>query len=68
MSELSADLVQAFFPGIQFKRPVQGYETLMSIDKARHILGYEPQYTWRNVLAENGNLKSEPYLYAMANV
>jgi hypothetical protein len=26
---------------------VSGTETLLSIDKARRVLGYEPQHSWR---------------------
>ncbi|CAM5787100.1 hypothetical protein CPER28S_01952 [Cellulomonas persica] len=30
------------------KRPIEGRETLLSIDKARRLLGYDPQHTWRD--------------------
>lgn len=60
MPDLSQDLVSRFFPNILLKRIPLGYETLMSIDKARQILGYDPQYTWRNVLNTDGTMKALP--------
>ena len=33
---------------VEFRRPVQPHETLLSIEKARRVLGYEPQFGWRN--------------------
>lgn len=69
MNEPSEDLVKRFFPGLPLKKPLKGYETCMSIDKARNILGYIPRYTWRNVLNENGTPKAVPHdLLAMSNV
>ena len=35
------------FPDVPFTRPVEGTETLLSIDKARRMLGYEPAFGWR---------------------
>ncbi|MFZ5988223.1 MAG: NAD-dependent epimerase/dehydratase family protein [Bacillota bacterium] len=69
MPDASEELVRRFFPNVPFKRPVAGHETLMSIDKARKILGYEPQYSWRNVLHPDGKPKAMPQdLFALANV
>jgi nucleoside-diphosphate-sugar epimerase len=47
MSRPNPELVAACFPGVPFKREVGPNETLLSIEKARRILGYEPQYSWR---------------------
>lgn len=44
----SADLVAEYFPKVQLKRPLTGNETLLSIDKARRILKFEPQHSWRS--------------------
>ncbi|QHT57668.1 NAD(P)-dependent oxidoreductase [Cellulomonas sp. H30R-01] len=46
----SADLLAAEFPDVELRRPVEGRETLLSIDKARRLLGYEPTHTWRSRL------------------
>ncbi|MDA9433668.1 NAD-dependent epimerase/dehydratase family protein [Bradyrhizobium sp. CCBAU 51627] len=43
----SAELAQKYFPGVPFKRKISGHETLLSIDKARRVLGYSPKHSWR---------------------
>lgn len=43
----SAELVAEYFPDVPVTRPIEGHETLLSIDKARRLLGYDPQHTWR---------------------
>jgi nucleoside-diphosphate-sugar epimerase len=48
MSRSSAALAAEVFPGVPVTRELAGTETLMSIDKARRVLGYEPQHTWRD--------------------
>ncbi len=60
MPDLSQDLINRFFPNVSLKRPIQGHETLMAIDKARKVLGYEPQYTWRSALNNDGTIKALP--------
>jgi nucleoside-diphosphate-sugar epimerase len=44
----SAELAAEYFPNVQLKRPVSGNETLLSIDKARRLLGYAPAHSWRS--------------------
>ncbi len=48
MSRPSAELAAEVYPDVPIKRDVAGTETLLSIDKARRVLGYEPRYTWRD--------------------
>ncbi len=43
----STELVERFFPGVEY-RPVEGRGTLLSVDKARRMLGYDPQHSWRD--------------------
>ena len=47
MERSNADLVAEVFPGVPLKRPLEPNETLLSIEKARRVLGYEPRYSWR---------------------
>ena len=47
MSRSSADLVAEVFPGVPVTRELGEHETLLSIDKARRVLGYEPEHSWR---------------------
>lgn len=48
MTTPSAELAAAVFPDVPLKRPVRGTDTLLSIDKARRLLGYEPTHSWRD--------------------
>jgi nucleoside-diphosphate-sugar epimerase len=48
MAATNADLLADQFPGLELTRPVTDHETLLSIDKARTMLGYAPQYSWRD--------------------
>ncbi|RZS87512.1 nucleoside-diphosphate-sugar epimerase [Motilibacter rhizosphaerae] len=43
----SAELTAEVFPGVEVRRPLEEFETLLSIDRARAELGYEPQHSWR---------------------
>jgi nucleoside-diphosphate-sugar epimerase len=46
MERPSRELVAEAFPKVQVTRELKGRETLLAIDKARRILGYEPRYSW----------------------
>ena len=48
MSRSSADLVAEVFPEVEVRRALGEHETLLSIDKARRVLGYEPEHSWRD--------------------
>ncbi|MGO4534064.1 NAD-dependent epimerase/dehydratase family protein [Leifsonia sp. 2MCAF36] len=48
MSRPNEELVAEVFPGVSLKRELGTNDTLLSIDKARRILGYAPQHTWRD--------------------
>lgn len=58
--ETSKELVDRFFPNVTLKTPIEGHQTLMSYDKAKQILGYEPRHTWRDVLNDDGKTKALP--------
>lgn len=43
----SSLLAELFYPDVQtFTRPLVGRDTLVSIDKARALIGFEPEYTF----------------------
>jgi nucleoside-diphosphate-sugar epimerase len=44
----SADLMSQVYPEVPLRRPLEERETLLSIDRARHLLGYEPEHTWQD--------------------
>jgi nucleoside-diphosphate-sugar epimerase len=46
MTRPSADLMAEVFPAVPLRRPVKGRESLLAIDRARQLLGYEPVHCW----------------------
>jgi nucleoside-diphosphate-sugar epimerase len=51
MSRSSASLAAEVFPGVPVTKELGEHETLLSIDKARRILGYEPEHSWRDAVS-----------------
>jgi len=51
MREPSRALMARAFPAVSVRADLGEFETLLSIDKARRILGYQPQHTWRKTPA-----------------
>ena len=47
MSRPNEELVRAVFPDVPVRRPLGEHDTMLSIDKARRVLGYEPVHGWR---------------------
>jgi len=50
MREPSRKLMAEVFPSVPIRDGVAEHGTLLSIDKARRLLGYEPRFTWREIL------------------
>jgi len=48
MSRSNASLVEAVFPGVEVRGDLGEHDTMLSIAKARRMLGYEPQHSWRD--------------------
>jgi nucleoside-diphosphate-sugar epimerase len=48
MTRESRDLMAEVYPDVPIRGEVSGYDTLLSIDKAREMLGYEPKFSWRD--------------------
>jgi nucleoside-diphosphate-sugar epimerase len=51
MNQPSADLMAAVFPGVPVNGAVGEFGTLLSIDRARQVLGYQPRHSWRDHLS-----------------
>jgi nucleoside-diphosphate-sugar epimerase len=49
MQRPSRELMAEVFPGVPVADEVRGNDTLLSIDKARRVLGYAPEFTWREL-------------------
>lgn len=48
------ELRDRFYDGVEVRRELGRHETLYAIDKARDLLGYDPQHSWRDVLPDPG--------------
>ena len=48
MTRPAAELMAEFYPGVPWTRETGPHDTLLSIDRARRILGYAPEYSWRS--------------------
>jgi UDP-glucose 4-epimerase len=47
MSRANAELVATTYPEVRVTRDLGAHDTLLSIDKARRVLGFDPQHSWR---------------------
>lgn len=47
MTRSNAELIGEVFPDVEIRGEVGINDTLLSIEKARSLLGFEPEYSWR---------------------
>lgn len=52
MNRPSAELMAEIFPTVPVRDLSNAYATLESVDKARRMLGYNPQHSWRDHVQE----------------
>ncbi len=52
MNRPSADLMREVFPGVPVRGEISGTATLLSIDRARKVLGFVPAHSWRDHVSE----------------
>jgi nucleoside-diphosphate-sugar epimerase len=50
----TSEIIDRFYDGVDVRHPMGRDETFYCIDKARRLLGYEPQHSWRDVLPDPG--------------
>jgi nucleoside-diphosphate-sugar epimerase len=51
MNRPSAELLAEVFPGVSLTRDVGEFGTLLAIDRARAVIGWEPAHSWRDEVA-----------------
>ncbi|HEY7396666.1 MAG TPA: NAD(P)-dependent oxidoreductase, partial [Gaiellaceae bacterium] len=49
MRRPSRELMAEVYPGVPVRDSLGEHETLLCIDKARRVLGYDPAFTWREL-------------------
>jgi nucleoside-diphosphate-sugar epimerase len=47
----TADLLKEFYPGVPVKKQLGEFETLLSNEKLKRLLGWQQQYKWREQVA-----------------
>jgi UDP-glucose 4-epimerase len=53
MSRPNAELMAEVYPDVELRGELGEHDTLLSIEKARRVLGYEPRYSWRSEYANS---------------
>jgi nucleoside-diphosphate-sugar epimerase len=53
MSRPSAELMAEVYPDVPLRDGVGEFGTLLSIEKARRMLGYEPAFSWRDAIGRS---------------
>jgi nucleoside-diphosphate-sugar epimerase len=53
MNRPSADLMAEVYPDVELRDGVGEFRTLLSIEKARRLLGYEPAFSWRAAIGRS---------------
>jgi nucleoside-diphosphate-sugar epimerase len=48
MDRPSREVLAEVFPGVRFTREIGEFGTLLAIDRAKQVLGYQPRYSWRD--------------------
>jgi nucleoside-diphosphate-sugar epimerase len=54
MTRPSAELMAQAFPGVPLRGQVAGNATLLSGERARQVLGFEPEHSWRQHVSSAG--------------
>jgi nucleoside-diphosphate-sugar epimerase len=45
---------ERFYDGVELRQPMGRFETFYCIHKARALLGFAPQHSWRDALTDPG--------------
>jgi len=53
MTRPTSELLAEVFPNVPLKKQLDPNETLLSIMKARRLLGYEPEHSWRGPASQS---------------
>jgi nucleoside-diphosphate-sugar epimerase len=46
----SAEVYERFYPGVEQRRALDGHATFYANDKAKRLVGFQPQHSWRDRL------------------
>jgi hypothetical protein len=54
MTQTNEELLAMAYPGCRLRPGTGPHDTLIGIDAARRLIGYEPEWTWRRILGQYG--------------
>jgi nucleoside-diphosphate-sugar epimerase len=60
MDRPNRELMAACFPSVPIRPATGDYDTLLSIEKARRVLGYDPAHSWRQEFAVTAGAAQQP--------
>jgi nucleoside-diphosphate-sugar epimerase len=60
MRRESAELLAEVYPSVPLRRPIVGRETLLSINRAHELLGYEPAFSWTDPASRSPSGEPRP--------
>jgi len=52
MNRPSRELMAEIYPSVPYRPTTGDFDTLLSIEKARNVLGYQPAWSWRDHIAD----------------
>ena len=52
MTQTNEELLALAYPGCQLRPGTGPHDTLISIQTARDLIGYEPEWSWRKVMGQ----------------
>jgi nucleoside-diphosphate-sugar epimerase len=58
MNRPTAELLTERFPDVPVRRELEEFETLLAIDRARQIIGFVPQHSWRDEITHERGRRS----------
>ena len=50
MNKTNKELLDAVFPNIKIRGKIRDHQTLLNNSKAKKILGFQPEFSWRNLV------------------
>jgi nucleoside-diphosphate-sugar epimerase len=52
MNRPTREVLAEVFPDAALSREIGEFETLLAVDRARQVLGYQPRYSWRDQISD----------------
>ncbi len=60
MNRPSREVLAEVFPGVPVTREIGEFGTLLAVDRAKRVLGYEPRFSWRDHISHSLSRTKRP--------